>query len=94
MSEICDRCGLKDDNLLDLDTGGTCHREPSHCIAALNDKLKHIFRMNDLLSAKLISEYRRGLTKAGFIAKNQSCKQECCCDVIAETIFKEREKTT
>ncbi len=40
MSEMwtCGRCGIKDKNVLNLDTGGTYHPELLDCIAALRAK--------------------------------------------------------
>ncbi|MFZ5833207.1 MAG: hypothetical protein ACOY3P_24225 [Planctomycetota bacterium] len=38
----CNRCGLTDDTVIDLDIGPTCHRELRHCIAALKAEIERL----------------------------------------------------
>jgi len=44
---ICKRCGLTDENLLDIGTGSCCHPEWWDCVAALQERLAIAERQAD-----------------------------------------------
>ena len=43
----CGRCGLSDDSVLDLDTGGAYHRELFHCITKLRQHVERLQLITD-----------------------------------------------
>lgn len=47
----CARCGLTDDSVLDLDTGGRYHRELFHCITMLRQRYEPLIIAAERLDA-------------------------------------------
>lgn len=48
----CGRCGIADEAVLDLDTGGAFHPELQHCISRLRAEVEDVRRVEAWVKAK------------------------------------------